>query len=184
MRDMAAYRREGPDYRAPFVTERLTLRPFSTDDFAPFMDFLTSERGRWHGAGPEAGIARAWRSAAMFIGHWEIFGWGTYVYSDTASGEPVGAMGMFFPEEFPEIELGWSVWNPAAEGKGYASEAARAILKRYLGDFGWPTLVSYIDPKNLRSTALAERLGATVDADACGPDPEDRVYRHSLEALL
>ncbi|MCH2169093.1 MAG: GNAT family N-acetyltransferase, partial [Oceanicola sp.] len=40
------------------------------------------------------------------------------------------------------------------------------------------TLVSYVDPRNERSSRLAERLGATLDAEAPRPDPLDLVYRH------
>ena len=39
--------------------------------------------------------------------------------------------------------------------------------------------VSYIDPGNARSIALAERLGARPDPDAPRADPDDLVYRHT-----
>ena len=38
--------------------------------------------------------------------------------------------------------------------------------------------VSYIDPKNLDSIRLAERLGAVKDPDAETIDGNDAVYRH------
>lgn len=68
-----------------------------------------------------------------------------------------------------------------AEGKGYATEAAGAALGCAFGTLGVATLVSYVDAANLRSIAVAERLGAVRDATAAGPDPEDLVYRHTAQ---
>ena len=72
---------------------------------------------------------------------------------------------------------GWSC--AAAEGRGIAAEAARALRDWAYAAQGWTTLVSYIDPENARSIRLAERLGARLDPDA--PHPDGRpclVYRH------
>jgi RimJ/RimL family protein N-acetyltransferase len=65
------------------------------------------------------------------------------------------------------------------EGNGYATEAAAAFRDWAFGALGLQTLVSYLDPANLRSAAVAERLGAVLDPDAARQDPEDLVYRHS-----
>ena len=45
-----------------------------------------------------------------------------------------------------------------------------------------PTLVSYIDQKNRRSIALADRMGAVLDPDAQSYDPADLVYRHTPDS--
>ena len=44
--------------------------------------------------------------------------------------------------------------------------------------------MSYIDPKNLDSIRLAERLGAGKDAGAQTIDGSDAVYRHPSPAAL
>ena len=67
-------------------------------------------------------------------------------------------------------ELGFMLVE-SAEGRGIAFEAAVAAR-----DWAWsilqvPRLVSYIDPANTRSAALAQRLGATRGAD-CGKDTQ------------
>jgi RimJ/RimL family protein N-acetyltransferase len=41
------------------------------------------------------------------------------------------------------------------------------------------TLVSYTDPDNHASQAVARRLGAVLDADAPRQDPEDLVWRYA-----
>jgi RimJ/RimL family protein N-acetyltransferase len=73
-----------------------------------------------------------------------------------------------------EPELGW-LFLPAAEGQGYAAEAATAARHHALSVLGLPSLVSYIDPANDRSARLAARLGARRDGEVDGAD----VWRHA-----
>jgi RimJ/RimL family protein N-acetyltransferase len=159
-------------------TDRLRLRAPDGSDWPAWVDFATSDRARWVG-GP-LDRDRAWRSLGHLIGHWVMRGWGMFVFCDRASTRPLGMTGPWFPEGWPEREIGWSVWDPAAEGKGYAFEAASAARDHAYRALGWTTAVSYIDPDNLRSIALAERLGATRDLDAAVPGATEAclVWRH------
>ncbi|MEM8789324.1 MAG: GNAT family N-acetyltransferase [Pseudomonadota bacterium] len=163
-------------------TERLVLRPPVAEDLAPWVAFLSSDRGRWHGGGSEGGAGRAWRIVAILMGHWQLTGFGVFVCVERATGRALGAVGPFFPVDWPERELGWSIWAPADEGHGYAAEAGRAVIAHAARDLAWDTLVSYVDPANTRSCALAERLGARRDPKAARPEPGDLVYRHDLKA--
>jgi RimJ/RimL family protein N-acetyltransferase len=67
-------------------------------------------------------------------------------------------------------------------GKGVAGEAARAALGWYWAETEAASVVSYVDPNNLRSRRLAERLGGILETDAPlprGETPEETlVYRH------
>lgn len=58
------------------------------------------------------------------------------------------------------------------------TEAAVALRDWAFAELGLPSLVSYFDPANVRSIAVAERLGAVRDDNAPRQDPEDVVYRH------
>ena len=69
---------------------------------------------------------------------------------------------------------------PSAEGKGYAAEAARAVMTWARQSFGWDRLINIIDPRNDRSIALGLRLGGVIDPDAEGEDPGDVVIVHDL----
>ncbi len=82
--------------------------------------------------------------------------------SDRATGERLGQVGPFFPDDWPEPEIAWTVYD-GAEGRGIALEAARAALAHAFRDLGWTTAISMIDPANTRSVALAQRLGARID---------------------
>lgn len=161
-------------------TERLRLRRPSAHDVAAWMTFFRSERATFHGGGPQATDGTAWRAFAAFAGHWDLRAFGPLVVMRKRGGEPIGLVGPWFPAGWPERELTWSIWSPEFEGRGYAFEAARAVRDHVFADLGWKTAVSYIDPGNGRSIALAERLGCRRDADAAKPDGDDvLVYRHA-----
>lgn len=161
-------------------TERLILRAPQAGDTEPGMAFLQDDRSRYMG-GPQSRF-QAWRTMGHVAGHWVMRGYGMFVYCDKATGKPLGVTGPFYPEGWAEPEFGWSVWTVEAEGKGYVFEAAQAARTWAYANLGWTTAVSYIDPENVRSMALARRMGAVVDPDAALPDLPDwegtLVFRH------
>ena len=162
------------------TTERLTLRAPQSSDFSAIAPFITSDRARFVGGGADKDIGHAWRILAIFAGHWQLRGFGIFVAEDRRDGRPIGSFGPWFPGDWPEHELGWTIWNAADEGHGYAQEAALAVRRHAYADLGWSTAVSYIDPRNDRSRLLAQRLGCTLDAGARRPnrDPTLEVWRH------
>ena len=167
-----------------FTTARLTLRAPEAADFEVFAPFVMSDRARFIGGGADKGIGHAWRVLAIITGHWHLRGWGTFVLVDKATGRPLGSAGPWMPGDWPEPELGWTIWTPEAEGRGYAFEAVTALRRHAYGDLGWPTAVSYIDARNDRSIALARRLGCTLDETADRPARDEplMVWRHPAPA--
>lgn len=166
-------------------TPRLILRAPQASDYPAWESFFLSDRATFIGGGTQFDSGRAWRAFAAITGHWSLRGCGVFVLTDRDSGAPLGGCGPWYPELWPEREVGWTLWTPAAEGRGLMAEAAQAVLDHVYTVLGWTTAVSYIDPKNTRSIALAERLGATHDAAARGPqtgaerDDFTLVYRHA-----
>lgn len=159
-------------------TDRLVLRAPARQDWPHFNAFLASPRADFirTNAYDEA---LAWRAFGHVIGHWVLRGFGQFVFTDRATGAPLGMAGPWFPAGWPEPEIGWTVWTPAAEGRGFADEAARAARDHAFRCLGWTTAVSYIAPANARSVALAERLAAIRDDTAAHPgDQPCLVYRH------
>ncbi len=163
----------------PVLTaDRLILRAPQASDWPVWRDFAASERARYIG-GPHVAPGTAWRAFGHVIGHWVLRGFGLFVFCDKGSGIPLGMSGPWYPDGWPEREIGWTVWEAGAEGKGFAHEAATAARNFAYDILGWDTAVSYIDPLNDRSIALAERLGARRDDGAAHPgDKPCLVYRH------
>jgi RimJ/RimL family protein N-acetyltransferase len=110
-------------------------------------------------------------------GHWVHRGFGMFIFHAKGDAMPLGMAGPWFPEGWPEHEIAWSIWAPAAEGKGLAFEAATAARAYAWNALGWTGAVSYIDPDNARSVRLAERLGAVPDGNPV-PEGESLTYRH------
>ena len=160
-------------------TPRLVLRRPEARDLAVWLAFYHSDRAVFIGGGPAAEEGRGWRAFAALIGHWTLQGCGVFVLELKESGRTIGQAGPWFPQGWPERELSWSVWDAAFEGKGLMAEAVTEIRRHVFAELGWPTAVSYIDPANARSVALAERLGCTLDPAARSPgEGLARVYRH------
>lgn len=157
------------------VTERMSLRPMSADDWEPYSALMQSERARYMG-GPFS-IRTAWGMFCADHAQWDLFGAGALMLEDRDTGNCLGQVGINSGPLFPEQEIGWLVF-PEAEGRGYAFEAASALLDWAKNVKRLNTLVSYVDPQNERSCRLAERLGATLDGNAVRLDPSDLVYRH------
>ncbi|QQA43435.1 GNAT family N-acetyltransferase [Pelagovum pacificum] len=159
------------------VTDRLTLRPPEARDWPAFFDYAMSPRAKYTGG--EQWNGHVWRTFAAEIGHWQIRGYGMFIVTETGSDDAIGLVGPWYPVGWPEREVGWMMFTDAHEGKGYAREAAQAALDHVFGSLGWDTAVSYIAPANVRSRALAERLGASIDPEAIGPGMSPTlVYRH------
>ena len=160
------------------TTKRLTLRAPIPSDADAFVAFYQTDRAKYVG-GPM--ISRqAWNFFGTEIGHWAMRGFGMFTVTAKDDPTPLGIVGHWFPQGWPETEIGWVLFDDTTEGTGVAFEAAKACVDHAWGPLGWTECVSYIDHGNDRSVALAKRLGATLDPDAPVPNPEKSVdvYRH------
>jgi RimJ/RimL family protein N-acetyltransferase len=61
-------------------------------------------------------------------------------------------------------EIGWSL-HPEAQGHGYATEAARELLRLGFEDVGLHRIAADADPRNTGSLRIMERLGMRREAD-------------------
>ncbi len=162
------------------TTERLTLRAPAPQDAEAFVAFYQTDRAEFVG-GPKS-ERDAWYFFCAEIGHWAVNGFGMFTVTPQDSDDALGIVGHWYPKGWPEREIGWVLFD--GEGTGIAQEAARACVIHAFRHLGWNTAVSYIDPENARSIALAERLGAELDEAATPPvrkDPDAAdalVYRH------
>lgn len=139
---------------------RLTLRPPRLSDFDAFAAFRAGPQMA-HLGGPED-RATAWHHLTAIAGQWALRGYGRWIVTLTGADAPLGVVGLHHPDDWPEAELGWSVFAEA-QGRGIAHEAALAARDHAYGALGRTTLVSLIAEGNVRSEALARRLGARPD---------------------
>ncbi len=156
-------------------TARLVLRAPTIADFDAYRALMASPRSV--GMGGPFDEARAWGLFCHDIACWTMFGHGALMIDVAATGQCAGQVGINHGPLFPEKELGWLLYD-GFEGQGYATEAAVALRDWAFTELRLDSVVSYFDPANHRSIAVAERLGAVRDELAPRQDPEDLVFRH------
>ncbi|MCL4105106.1 UNVERIFIED_CONTAM: hypothetical protein GTU68_018813 [Idotea baltica] len=141
-------------------TERLRLRAPKASDLAAYTAFRGSDRAKTVGGPYPAHVA--WEQLANLVGHWVLRGFGRWMIADKHDDAPLGVAGLYHPQEWPEPELAWSLFEQA-EGRGIAYEAALACRAFAYNTLGWTTLISCVDPTNTRSVALAHRMGCMAE---------------------
>ncbi len=155
-------------------TERLILRAPELTDWDALEPIWRSDRGRFIG-GP-MGEEDAWLDFAQTVASWVLRGIGYWTVTAQEDGAVLGLIGIAMEVHDPELEFGWLL-TEAAEGKGIAYEAARAV-RDYADARGLTRCISFIDAGNTRSVALAERLGATREDTREDADGPYHIYRH------
>ena len=157
------------------TTDRLTLREPRESDLEAMLAFGQSPRSSFVGGPMDRW--ETWGRLLSGIGHWALRGYGFWSVDLTSTGQMIGRVGVGFHDGWPEPELGWHIYD-GFEGKGYAFEAALAARDNAANHMGLGPLISLIDPTNLRSAALAKRLGAVVERQIPLFDHPADVYRH------
>jgi len=104
-------------------------------------------------------------------------GWGFWALEERKSRRPVGGVGLFpLSWEGPEIELAYHV-VPSAWGRGYATEAAGALLTA-----AWEVCLDHVVavamPGNAASRRVMEKLGMSLEGPARYRDLD--VVRYSI----
>lgn len=158
-------------------TPRLRLRGPRLEDYEASAAFMASDRSVYVG-GP-VGRTLSWRGFCHLTGHWVHRGYSMFILADRETDAALGMAGPWYPEGWPEPEIGWSLWSPEAEGKGLAFEAATAARRFAYETLGWTTAISLIVEGNDRSAALATRMGATYEGDFVHEVfGKSRIFRH------
>jgi RimJ/RimL family protein N-acetyltransferase len=146
-------------------TERLVLRPLSTDDLERLIEMYQDEQFNKliHNSDPPGLLELAhyveWHNECQ-----ETLGYAMWAVQEKSGGRLVGDCG-FFPLEWqgPEIELAYHL-HPDAWGNGYATEAAGASLRHGLTSIDKP-IVAVVHPDNLPSRRVLEKIGMTVSRE-------------------
>jgi len=143
-------------------TPRLKLRQWISADIKPYSAMLADPgvaRFITVDGKPVVDEMMGWRHAVVMAGHWALHGVGMFAVEEKATGRFVGRVGPWSPPNWPGFEVGWGIAKEA-QGKGYASEAARAAVGWTFANFGIDEIVHCIDRENVASQGVAERLGA------------------------
>ena len=141
-------------------TERLILRRFNTDD-APFILALLNEPSFLRYIGDKK--VRTLEDARQYIlngpvATYENHGFGLYQVELKDSHTPIGMCGLLQREELPQPDIGFA-FLPDFWKKGFAVEAAAAVLKDARDRLKLDRLLAIVNPDNETSIRLLEKLG-------------------------
>lgn len=146
-------------------TERLLLRRWKRSDREPFASLNADPRVMEHFPGCLSEV----QSRALILGfeeHFDEHGFGLWAVEVPGVADCIGFTGLkvvgFEARFTPAVEIAWRL-AAAHWGRGYASEAARAVLEFAFGPLGLDQVVSFTVPANVRSIAVMERLGMQRD---------------------
>ncbi|MFZ1996938.1 MAG: GNAT family N-acetyltransferase [Solirubrobacteraceae bacterium] len=138
-------------------TERLVLRGWREVDLQTFAD-IAEDAEVMRFLGGVVDRAQAWRMMALFAGHWPLRGYGSWVVERRTDHAVLGRAGLWQPEGWPGLEVGW-MFARSAWGHGFATEAAQAAVAWAWENLECEQLISLIAPGNERSVRVAQRLG-------------------------
>jgi RimJ/RimL family protein N-acetyltransferase len=150
----------------PFETERLMIRPFEPDrDAEPLHELWgDAEAMQFIPGGAKRTVGETRSRLAALRGR-AAEGWGFWAVEELQGGRPVGGVGLYpLNWEGPEIELAYHV-VPSAWNRGYASEAAAALLAA-AWETGLDHVVAVAMPGNAASRRVMEKLGMSLEGSA------------------
>ncbi len=145
-------------------TPRLVFHGHGLEDFADsFALWSHPDVTRFIGGKPSDEEA-SWARLLRIAGHWALLGFGYWAVREKASGRFIGEVGFgnfhrAISPPLPDLpEAGWALM-PWAHGKGYATEAVKALLAWGETRFGHAHAVCIMDPANQPSFRVAEKCG-------------------------
>jgi RimJ/RimL family protein N-acetyltransferase len=154
-----------PDW--PLETSRLTLRPFADDDFEAFHAMRADgEVVRYLYEDPmsveEARESFTRKTAAT---SWGREGdWFTAAAVERASGATVGDVAAgWVSERDKTAEIGF-VFDPRHQGKGFATEAAGAVVDWAFATARLHRVIGRTEARNAASARVLEKLGMRLEA--------------------
>ena len=139
------------------------LLPPRPEDFASLCALRCDPDATRHIGGPQS-PEDVWARLLRFVGTWTLFGYGSWIAREKDSKRFVGELGFINarrtikPDFGDRIELGYAL-HPSMQGRGYAREAAQAVIAWSERVLGPQELVCMIDPQNQPSLRLAAALG-------------------------
>ena len=141
-------------------TNRLSLRPFAAGDEA-FVVRLLNEQAFLRFIGDKG--VRNRDDAVRYLregplASYEQYGFGLLLVASREFDAPVGMCGLIRRADQQHPDIGYAFLSEFG-GRGYALEAASAVLQHAHRDLAIETVLAFVNPDNARSIRLLEKLG-------------------------
>ena len=154
-------------------TERLRLRPLTGDDIHDRSEDFQRRSGvvrylRWEAHDHDESREDLTRHLALDRlqrkGDGLIFAVDLCATDGSDDHRVIGDVSLFVKSTVSaQLEIGW-VFHPAVHGRGFATEASKALLALAFGELGAHRVFAELDAANEASARLCEILGMTREA--------------------
>ena len=164
-------------------TRRLFLRRITSDDaglmLAVWNDPAFIEHVGDRGVRTEPEARKELEAGALRL--FEEHGYGPYKMVRKEDEAAIGICGLFKRPNLDDPDIGFAVL-PDYCGKGYAAEAARAVVAHARDDLRIRNLTAIVSPGNEASIGLIEKLGLRFSAMITMPGEDEaiRLYEMTL----
>ncbi len=147
-------------------TGRLSLRQLTLDDDVFMLKLLTDADFIEHIG--DRGV-RTLEQAGDYLrdgplASYRAHGFGLYRVDLDESGEPVGICGLLKRDALEDVDLGYALL-PAWRGRGFAVEAAQAVLEHARATLALERIVAIVSPANTASITVLERIGMRAEGE-------------------
>ncbi|HLB42377.1 MAG TPA: GNAT family N-acetyltransferase [Gammaproteobacteria bacterium] len=147
-------------------TERLILRTWKPSDI-PLMAAISSDPLVMEHFPATQDITATQALVNHINQHYEKFGYALYAVEIKDTHEFIGFVGLnhppfeipnFQPTSLPIVEIGWRL-SSKHWGKGYATEAAKAVLHYAFTELNLIEIISFTVAANIKSRRVMEKIG-------------------------
>ena len=148
-------------------TKRLILRQFTLEDAADnYRIYTDPENMRFMGRQPDSVEFEREHLQKHIANYYENYGFGLWAVVLKENNELIGRCGFLYQqiEATQEFEITYLI-DKHFWGKGLATEAAREVVRLGFEKYEFPRIVAVINPENVGSVRVAEKLGMAYERD-------------------
>ncbi len=168
-------------------TERLILRPFTTDDLDAIYGVLSRPAVWQYDPGKPRTFDETSDVLQRWIADYEHHGFGRFAVVQRETNEIIGYCGLQWLlldhglYKSPEVEIFYAL-APEYWGRGYMTEAAQAVIRFAFEDLKLKRIVSTALSANERSLGVMRRVGMRVERDLIDRDWNVGIIENPLVA--
>nr|MBA2637677.1 GNAT family N-acetyltransferase [Solirubrobacterales bacterium] len=149
----------------PILTSRLVLRAFTHDDAPQLHSVLYRDPEAMHFIGGPHSVQATRQGIERYVDQQEADGFSFWAVEERETGLMVGEAGLFpLNGRGPDVEVGYAFGSPWW-GRGFATEAATAILGEAFGPLDLHRVVAVAKRENTGSLNVLRKIGFREEGD-------------------
>jgi [ribosomal protein S5]-alanine N-acetyltransferase len=163
-------------------TQRIMLRLFNLNDLDDLAAIFADPQVMHFSISGVKTKAQTKSTIENILLSYQKHGWGLYAIEQKEDRQLIGYCGLFAQQidGQAEIEVGFRLAN-AYWGKGLATEATIVTRDDAFARLGITRLISIVDPENVRSIRVAEKIGMQYEKDTVFQSLPVRIYAIELK---